>query len=64
MREDVVYNSTRAYQASRRVDEAIGARKILLDPRYRLDHTDTARKAPYQLGGPLMAAPSPPRTGV
>jgi tetratricopeptide (TPR) repeat protein len=53
--EEVIHNAARAFQGARRIDEAISTRRILLDPRHHLDHTEIARRAVYEIGGSFMA---------
>lgn len=53
--EELVYNAARAYQAGRLVAKAIAARMILLNPQNKMEKTDLARKAMYEIGGNYQA---------
>jgi hypothetical protein len=53
--DEIVYNAARAYQAGRLIAKAIAARMVLLNPDNRMDKTDLARKATYEIGGNYQA---------
>lgn len=53
--EEVLYNAARAFQAARDIDKAIAVRTIMVDPRYHLELTELAKKAPYEIGGNYQA---------
>ncbi len=53
--EEVLYNTARAYQAARLIKKAIDVRMILINPKYRLNRTEPARKAVYEIGGNWQA---------
>jgi len=45
--EEIVYNGARSYQAARLIAKAIQARMILLDPRWKMEKTNLAKKSVY-----------------
>ena len=47
----VLFNAAKAFQAARLLAKAIAVRKLLLDPRYGLDHTEVAKKSVRDIGG-------------
>ena len=53
--DEIVYNGARAYQAARLVAKAITARMVLLDPNNRMEKSELARKATYEIGGNYQA---------
>jgi tetratricopeptide (TPR) repeat protein len=53
--DEIVYNAAKAYQAARLIAKAIAARRILLDPTNRMEKTELARKATYEIGGNYQA---------
>ncbi|MCC6214788.1 MAG: tetratricopeptide repeat protein [Polyangiaceae bacterium] len=53
--DEIVYNMARAYQAARLLAKSIQARLILLNPKYKLEKTDLAMKATYEIGGNYQA---------
>jgi TolA-binding protein len=53
--EEVLYNSAKAFQAARLIAKSISVRKILIDPKYNLNHTELARKSVYEIGGNYQA---------
>ncbi len=53
--DEIVYNGARAYQAARLIAKAIAARMVLLNPDNRMDKTELARKATYEIGGNYQA---------
>jgi tetratricopeptide (TPR) repeat protein len=53
--DEVVYNGAKAYQAGRLIAKAIAARMVLLNPDYKMDKSDLARKAIYEIGGNYQA---------
>jgi hypothetical protein len=48
--DKIVYNAARAYQAGRLVGKAIRARMTLLNPQFRMDQSDLAKKATLEIG--------------
>src|SRR5690606_22712105 len=48
--EEVLYNAAQSYQAGRLLAQAIGVRRLLLNPRFQLHETELAKKSLYQLG--------------
>ncbi|MEN9581114.1 MAG: hypothetical protein RJA70_4123 [Pseudomonadota bacterium] len=48
--EEILYNAAQAYQAGRLLAKAISVRMLLLNPQYKLNDTELAQKALYQLG--------------
>jgi tetratricopeptide (TPR) repeat protein len=48
--EEVLFNAAQAYQAGRLLAKAISVRQLLLNPKYKLNETDLAKKSIYQLG--------------
>jgi tetratricopeptide (TPR) repeat protein len=53
--EEILHNAAQAYQAARLLAKAIAVRRMLLDPRYKLDDTELAKKAIYQIGANYQA---------
>jgi tetratricopeptide (TPR) repeat protein len=53
--DEIVYNAAKAYQAARLIAKAIAARMVLLDPNNRMEKTELARKATYEIGGNYQA---------
>jgi hypothetical protein len=53
--DEIVYNAAKAYQAARLVAKAIAARLVLLEPSNRMDKSELARKATYEIGGNYQA---------
>ncbi len=53
--DEIVYNAAKAYQAARLIAKAIAARRVLLDPQNRMDKSELARKAVYEIGGNYQA---------
>ena len=53
--DEILYNAARAYQAARLLAKSISVRRILLDPRYKLNETETAKKALYEIGSNYQA---------
>jgi hypothetical protein len=53
--DQVLFNAARAFQAARLLAKAIAVRKLLIDPRYNLDRTATARKTVYDIGANYQA---------
>lgn len=53
--DDIIYNAAKAYQAARLIAKSITARKLLLDPALKLDKTEDAKKATYEIGGNYQA---------
>jgi TolA-binding protein len=48
--EEVLYNAAQAYQAGRLLAKSISVRRLLLNPQYKLNDTELAKKSLYQLG--------------
>ena len=53
--DEILYNSAKAFQAARLVAKAIKARTTLLDPRYKMEKSDLAKKATFEIGGNYQA---------
>ena len=53
--DEILYNAAQAYQAGRLLAKAINVRKLLLNPKYKLNESDIAKKALYQIGGNYQA---------
>ena len=53
--EEILYNSAKAFQASRLIAKSIAVRKILIDPKYNLHNTALAKKSVYEIGGNYQA---------
>ena len=53
--DELVYNAARAFQAGRLIAKAIAARMILLNPQNKMDKSDLARRAMYEVGGNYQA---------
>jgi len=53
--DEIVYNMAKAYQAGHLLAKSIGARMILLNPKYGLNKTDVAYKSMYEIGGNYQA---------
>jgi len=53
--EEILYNAARAFSAARLLAKAIAVRKILIDPKYNLQNTESAKKAMYEIGGNYQA---------
>ena len=48
--DEILYNGAQAYQAGRLLAKSINVRRILLDPRYKLNESESAKKSIYQIG--------------
>ncbi len=48
--DEILYNAAQAYQAGRLLAKSINVRRILLDPKYKLNDSDVAKKSIYQIG--------------
>ncbi|MEY2933693.1 MAG: hypothetical protein RL033_4442 [Pseudomonadota bacterium] len=53
--DEVLYNAAQSYQAGRLLAKSIAAKRILLAPTYKLNQTDLAKKAIYEIGGNFQA---------
>ncbi len=53
--DEIIYNMAKSYQAARLLAKSIGARMILLDPKYGLNKKELAYKAMYEIGGNYQA---------
>ena len=53
--DEILFNGAMAYQAGHYLGKAIALRKILTSPKYKLNETEAAQKAVYQLGGNYQA---------
>ncbi|WP_394827186.1 tetratricopeptide repeat protein [Pendulispora albinea] len=53
--DEILYNAAKAFQAARLIGKAITTRRTLLDPRYKMDKSDLARRATYEIGGNYQA---------
>ncbi|HEX7666311.1 MAG TPA: hypothetical protein VF407_17415 [Polyangiaceae bacterium] len=53
--DEIIYNAARAYQAARLIAKSITARKLLLDPALKMDKSELAKKATYEIGGNYQA---------
>ncbi len=53
--DEVVYNAAKAYQAGRLIAKAIAARVVLLNPLNRMQSSELAKKATYEIGGNYQA---------
>jgi TolA-binding protein len=53
--DEVLYNAAQSYQAGRLLAKSIAAKGILLNPAYKLNQTDLAKKAIYEIGGNYQA---------
>jgi len=53
--DEVLYNAGQAYQAGRLLAKSIAAKRLLLNPQYKLNNTDLAKKAIYEIGGNYQA---------
>lgn len=53
--DEIVYNSAKAFQAARLVAKAIKARMTLLNPQFKMEKSELARKATYEIGGNYQA---------
>jgi len=53
--DEILYNRAKAYQAGRLLAKSIGARMVLLDPKFGLAKTPLAYKAMYEIGGNYQA---------
>ncbi|HVU00404.1 MAG TPA: tetratricopeptide repeat protein [Polyangiaceae bacterium] len=48
--DEILYNGAQAYQAARLLAKSINVRRLLLDPRFKLNDSDLAKKSIYQIG--------------
>jgi tetratricopeptide (TPR) repeat protein len=48
--DEILYNGAQAYQAGRLLAKSINVRRILLDPKFKLNETEVAKKSIYQIG--------------
>lgn len=53
--DEILYNAAQAFQAGRLLAKAISVRRLLLNPKYKLQNSDLAKKAIYQTGGNYQA---------
>jgi len=53
--DEIVYNSARAFQAARLIAKAIKARMVLLDPRFKMEKGELAKRSTYEIGGNYQA---------
>lgn len=53
--DEIVYNAAKAYQAARLLGRAISTRMILLNPDNRMEKSELAKKAIYEIGGNYQA---------
>lgn len=53
--EEILWNAAEAYQSARLVVKSIQVRQVLLDPKYKLDQTELAKKSMYKIGGNYQA---------
>jgi tetratricopeptide (TPR) repeat protein len=53
--DEVLYNAAQAYQAARLLAKAINVRRILLNPKYKLNESAVAKKSIYQIGSNYQA---------
>ena len=53
--DEILYNRAKAYQAGRLLAKSIGARMVLLDPKFGLAKSPLAFKAMYEIGGNYQA---------
>jgi hypothetical protein len=56
--EEIIWNGAEAFQASHLILKAIQTRLILLDPKYKMDKTELAKKSTYKIGGNWQAIAS------
>jgi tetratricopeptide (TPR) repeat protein len=48
--DEILYNAAQAYQAGRLLAKSINVRRILLNPKYKLNDSEVAKKSIYQIG--------------
>jgi len=53
--DEIVFNAAEAYQSARLIMKSIQARLILLNPKYKMDKTELAKKSIYKIGGNYQA---------
>ncbi len=53
--DEVLYNASRAFQSARLLMKSIAVKKILINPKYNLHKTESAKKAVYEIGGNFQA---------
>jgi tetratricopeptide (TPR) repeat protein len=53
--EVLIWNAAEAYGSARLIMKSIQARKLLLDPKYKLEKTDVARRSVSKIGGAFQA---------
>ncbi len=53
--EEIVFNAAEAYQSAHLVLKSIAVRLILLDPKYKMEKTELAKKSTYKIGGNYQA---------
>jgi len=53
--DEVLYNAAQAYQAARLLAKAINVRRILLNPKYKLNESAVAKKSIYAIGSNYQA---------
>jgi tetratricopeptide (TPR) repeat protein len=51
----LLWNAAEAYQSAHLLMKSIGVRKLLLDPRFKLEKNDLAKKSVLKLGGSFQA---------
>ncbi len=53
--DEILYNAAQSYQAARLLAKAINVRRILLNPKYKLNESEVAKKSIYQIGANYQA---------
>ena len=53
--EEILWNAAEAFQSARLVVKSIQTRQYLLNPKYKMDQTDYARRSMYKIGGNYQA---------
>ncbi len=53
--DEILYNASSAFQAARLLAKSIAVKKILINPKYNLQDTESAKKAVYEIGGNYQA---------
>jgi tetratricopeptide (TPR) repeat protein len=53
--EEILWNAAEAYQSARLVVKSIQTRQYLLNPKYKFNETDFARRSMYKIGGNYQA---------
>ncbi|NUP13117.1 MAG: tetratricopeptide repeat protein [Polyangiaceae bacterium] len=53
--DEILYDASRAFQAARLLAKSIAIKKVLINPKYNLHETPSAKKAVYEIGANYQA---------